>query len=148
MIVGGAMGHIEETIGGNLLDLFNFYRWKMIKNCTGRYTCRDHDVVSTLSPFELIEKAGIFIPDKNGKEGWNWQQFELHIERKDKILVVPLDRDKTVGIITFVKEEKSDDDGGRPRVRSYVHTLNTPSGFRRKLIDMGVTVSTERIYVP
>ena len=147
MIVGGEMGHIEEKIDGNLLDLYNFYRWKMIKNCTGRYTCRDHDVVSTFSPVELIENAGVFALDNNQKEGWNWQQFELRIERKDKIIVVPLDREKTVGLITFVKE-KFDDDGSEPKVISYVHTLNTPSGFRRKLIDMGVTVSTEQIYLP
>ena len=147
MMVGGVMGHIEEKIDGNLVALYHFYRWKMIKNCTGRYTCRDHDVVSTLSPFELIEKAGIFALDNNEKEGWNLQQFELCIERKDKMLAVPLDREKTVGLITFVKE-RFDDDSSEPKVISYVHTLNTPSGFRRKLVDMGVTVSTDRIYVP
>jgi hypothetical protein len=51
--------------------------------------------------------------------------------RSDVILVVPLDEGQTTGLITYVK--KQDDDSLR-----YVHTLNAPSGFQRKLRAMGI----------
>jgi hypothetical protein len=143
MDVGGTMGHKLETIDGSLLDLYVYYRWKMIKNCTGRYTCRDHDTVSTLSPLKLIEKVGISPPDDGNDDELIFQEFELDIEGKDKVLCVPLDAEMTVGVITFVKQS---DSGGLNDLR-YVHTLNTPSGFRRKLRDMGVIVSAGHIYM-
>ncbi|KAL3912090.1 MAG: hypothetical protein SGARI_001329 [Bacillariaceae sp.] len=122
-VVGGEKGHEEEEISGELLKLYQLYRWKMIPNCTGRYTCRDHDPVSQLSPAELLKTSRLTPP------GEDWQQYEFDLpDRPDRVLVVPMDANKTVGLIAFAKNNGE----------SYVHTLNTPSGFRRKLEAIGI----------
>lgn len=132
--VGGVKGHIYEEIEENLLQLFRSYRWKMIPNCTGRYTCRDHEIVSLLAPLEVLEKAGISI----AKEFC----FELP-GRPDQVCVVPLDEENETGIITFVKKELNE---GTVATK-FVHTLNTPSGFRRKLSAIGIDVTSDSIQV-
>jgi hypothetical protein len=144
ILVGGTKGHISEEIDGNILKLYQSYRWKMIPNCTGRWTCRDHHTVSKLAPFELLKKADIEerslsesttgggIVDRDLKEF----QFELP-GRQDKISVVPLDEENITGLITFVKEDRD----------AFVHTLNTPSGFRRKLEAIGILVTAESIVI-
>jgi tRNA (cytosine38-C5)-methyltransferase len=134
--VGGTKGHVKEEIHGNLLKLYQHYRWKMIPNCTGRYTCRDHNMVSSLSPIELLERAQI-----TPLHGASWRVFSFDLPgRRDQVLVIPMDVDKHVGLITFVKRQ---DDAEN----SYVHTLNTPSGFRRKLEAIGIQVSSDYIHV-
>jgi tRNA (cytosine38-C5)-methyltransferase len=133
LVIGGIKGHIEEKITGNLLNLYRHFRWKMIPNCTGRHTCRDHEIVSTLSPVKLLEKAELDPPGKI------WQEYAFDLpDRPDRVLVVPMDIDKTMGLITFAKNHG----------QSYVHTLNTPSGFRRKLEAIGIAVSSGDIWVP
>lgn len=138
--VGGTKGHVSETIDGNLLLLYQSYRWKMIPNCTGRYTCRDHKLVSPLNPFSLLQQVGIEKLGNGSKTIWTdderLKEFQFDLPgRPDTIIVVPLDDTNMTGVITFVKKEGV----------SYVHTLNTPSGFRRKLEAIGIKVTEDDI---
>ena len=133
--VGGCNGHVEETIDGLILELYRHYRWKMLPNCTGRYTCRDHKLVSKIPPLQLLDEAGINCSFLS-TESASWKEYGFDLPgRPDRVLVVPLDDNKTVGLITFVKN------GGE----SFVHTLNTPSGFRRKLEAIGIQATNEDI---
>lgn len=153
IVVGGTKGHVIETIvDPSLLTLYCHYRWKMIPNCTGRYTCRDHHKVSTLSPLQLLEDANVgaktFIAE-SGRGGGGLQKVHtFHLpNRTDRVMIVPLDVEKTVGLITFEKySTRSIEVGEDNKVqRSYVHTLNTVSGFRRKLTAIGIQVTSENI---
>lgn len=54
----------------------------------------------------------------------------------DKIHVVALDNENRTGIISYEKEGEG---------TKYVHTLNTPSGFRRKLEAIGIAVTDSDI---
>ena len=125
-MIGGSKGHVQERIEGHVLELFDAFRWKMIPKCTGRYTCRDHSIVSHLTPRALLAKAGIVTFDN--KEAWQEYSFQLQ-GRNDLVLVVPLDAQHRTGIITYVKEDGE----------HYVHTINAPSGFQRKLKAIGIT---------
>lgn len=137
MAVGGTKGHSPETIDGNLLHLYRSYRWKMIPNCTGRYTCREHELVSPLNPLAVLKRVGIEkIGNNSNCKPLKEFQFELP-DRPDRIIVVPLDDHNLTGMITFVKEEGV----------SYAHTLNTPSGFRRKLEAIGIKVTECDVYL-
>ncbi len=134
MTIGGINGHIEESIGGNLLRLYEAYRWKPLPNCTGRYTCRDHKLVSSRPPLEILAQAGIYFLESSSSTTQNLpltiRSFQLP-GRADTVLVVPLDTLSLTGMITF---EKRQADG----TTSYVHTWNAPSGFRRKLTAIGI----------
>jgi tRNA (cytosine38-C5)-methyltransferase len=137
-VIGGTKGHMEEEIDGPLLALYQRYRWRMIPNCTGRYTCRDHQLASTLRPVEFLKQAGIE-PQAMSASSWNEYTFDQLPGRPDQVLVTPMNRENTVGLITFVKRQEINI---LPR---YVHTLNTPSGFRRKLEGIGLEVTKENI---
>jgi tRNA (cytosine38-C5)-methyltransferase len=127
LAVGGTKGHTSERIDGNLFRFYEAYRWKMIPNCTGRYVCREHSLVSPLPPIALLERAGITTVDGS----ISLQEFHFVLpDRPDEVVVVPLDHPHTTGVISFVKDGPS-----------YVHTLNTPSGFRRKLEAIGIKVT-------
>ncbi len=132
------MGHVEEIISGHLLRLYQTYRWKPLPNCTGRYTCREHNVVSKLSPLELLEQAEIKSFDDGETRTLSVYAFDLP-GRPDRVLVVPLDRCNRTGVITFAKTDEKHDGS----FVSYVHTLNAPSGFRRKLNGIGIQGVTD-----
>ena len=155
--VGGSKGHEVELISGNVLILYNKLRWKMIPNCTGRYTCRDHKLVSDMPPLELLKKH-LEISDGHGVSSaagtdkaapmktLQLQQFDFILPgRPDRLLVVPLDDCNRTGLITYVKEHYGSDREQQP-VLSYVHTLNTPSGFRRKLQAVGLQIDDGGIW--
>jgi hypothetical protein len=128
LVVGGAKGHEEESITGNLLCLYEAYDWMMIPNCTGRYTCRNHDRVSVLTPTQVLEGAGVDCS----------LLTEHHFSlpgRADEVRVISLDNNNATGVISYVKGGSSDDVLSGDR---YVHTLNTPSGFQRKLQAIGI----------
>jgi hypothetical protein len=109
----------------------------MLPNCTGRYTCRDHKLVSKIPPLQLLVQAGIK-HQPSSLESVSWKEYAFDLPgRPDRVLVVPMDDKNTVGLITFVKN------GGE----SFVHTLNTPSGFRRKLEAIGIQATNEDIQV-
>lgn len=129
--IGGERGHIEEDVSDPIfITIYNSFRWKMIPNCTGRYICRDHKAVSHMKPAELLEAAGI-----SPSQITLMPQYYVTIdkERKDPIFVVPFANVRLTGLITYVK---SKDD-----VISYVHTMNAPSGFHRKLDAIDVILS-------
>jgi len=159
IVLGGTKGHQSESFDDRslLLQIYNAYRWKMIPNCTGRYTCRDHNVVSELSPLQMIQRAGT---NDNGSYS-QLQEYYLSLPgRKDPVIVVTLNTERTIGVITFVKEEEDEEVDNykeergfcassvhgktveeqqqQCRRRHYVHTLNTPSGFQRKLEAIGI----------
>ena len=161
--IGGDKGHQVETISGQLLTLYRSFRWKMIPRCTGRYTCRDHAlVVSTLPPLEVLSNAGIMYEEQTSPSADEESVLLLlreyildGISGKDRIIVVPLDDRKTVGLITYVKGEASGSNvgdfkkiGGSSNnitTSRYVHTLNAKTGFRRKLEAMGAFVADDNI---
>lgn len=135
--IGGSKGHVEEAVCNPIfIVIYNAFRWKMIPNCTGRYTCRDHKSVSHLMPRELLVVCGI-------DESMVASMAEYRVEfdegrRKDPIHVIPFESDKVTGLITYVK---TSEDG---RV-SYVHTLNSDSGFQRKLHALGVALTNDNV---
>ena len=141
--IGGSKGHVEETIQGPLVQLWDALRWKMIPRCTGRYTCRDHALVSHLTPYELLASIGVgFQGDGNTAVP---PQYAFQLEgRSDLILVLPLDKNEETGLITYVK--KGEEDG--EVTTHYVHTLNSPSGFQRKLRAIGIHSLAEENLLP
>jgi hypothetical protein len=171
--IGGTHGHVEESIGGDLLNLWRapFCEWKPIRNCTGRYTCREkkpaaaselnnnsnrsqHCLPSALDPLELIHSALQETEENPTQESdtlrrpyWNIEKFDPPSGRTDCVWVLPLDAEKTVGIISYVKEETIDgnehEDTPTPTKRRFVHTLNSPSGFQRKLEAVNITLKSE-----
>lgn len=168
VVVGGEAGHEVEEIDGypSLIRMFDVFRWKPIRNCPGRYTCRDHEVATNLSPKELVERAfagGGTTDDGDSIPADGIDEVELEPPgRRDRIVALPLDVRNRVGIISYVKEDEEgeEEEGGSERTspnssspkqskrrRRYVHTLNTPSGFRRKLEAIGVTVTDDGIGV-
>jgi len=171
LAIGGEKGHVEESISGNLLRLWEArYRWKMIPRCTGRYTCRSHDEASNLPPLELLARSGILslssegndaqegITDGNSNTECKMNEYVFHLAGRDEIIIVPLDKVNRTGLITYVKTEileqdgKKDidiDDNRRKSVtcKRYVHTLNALSGFRRKLEALGMSVTDDNIFV-
>lgn len=135
MIVGGTSGHVVEDIQQyeHLVRLYKAFRWKPISRCTGRYTCRDHQWVATLRPFQLLHSIGL------GSTFDQRDEALLHIPgRADLVIVLALDTHYETGIISYVKQTGDE--------RKYVHTLNTPSGFRRKLSAIGVSVTDKGIF--
>ena len=134
--IGGSKGHIEEVERDPIfIAMYNSFHWKMIPNCTGRYTCRDHKTVSHLTPTELFGAAGV---DSSGVDELRKYRVGFGAEmRKDPIYVVPFAEDASTGLISYVKYN---DDGGAV---SYVHTLNSGSGFQRKLEAINVVLTTE-----
>ena len=168
LVVGGSKGHEVETIDGNLLRLYLGCRWKPIPRCTGRYTCRDRDL-SRLHPLALVrtfaaaaaagsgegsdEGCDVGADPDDGRVRRIWE-FTLP-GRDDAIVVVPLDPSNRTGVISY-KKEISDGGGAdgsdrlsgqcpRQEASCYVHTLNAPSGFRRKLEAMGLTVTDDDV---
>jgi len=100
--------------------LFSRYHWKEIKNCPGRYVpTKRSSSIDRLLPLEVIgvEPGALlqvheFAPNQGGR---------------DPLLVVIFPYEYS-GLITYVKSDR------------YVHTLNTPSGMRRKLTAMNIGV--------
>ena len=127
--IGGSKGHVVESIEGYALELWRALRWKMIPRCTGRYTCRDHRLVSHLAPRALLSS---FLDSRTMDNILSLDQYDFLLPgRSDVIIVVTLDEGQETGLITYVK--KQGDDSLR-----YVHTLNAPSGFQRKLRAVGI----------
>lgn len=91
-------------------ELIKFYDWRPIRNCPGRYMLGGARY--DLRPQELL--------------GDGVEVKEYHVAAaRDTVLVVALDDG---GIISYRR-----DDG------SFLHTLNTPEGFGRKLSQLGIS---------
>jgi len=131
--IGGEKGHLEEVVDDPVfLALYSQFRWKMIPNCTGRYTCRDHKIVSLLTPLKLIEST-------SNRDSFEQYRFTFATDkRKDSIIVIPFSNDKSTGLISYIKHDSDSADEIK-----YVHTLNSPSGFQRKLEAIDVILCDE-----
>ena len=98
--------------------------------------------------------------NSNNKSYWKIEKFDPPAGRSDCVWVLPLNEEQTVGIISYVKDEEEEtvssttatttDDNNNTGTttttttttnnnnnattqRRFVHTLNSPSGFQRKL---------------
>jgi hypothetical protein len=86
--------------------------WWPIQNCPGRYILRGTQ--RDLSPRDLV--------------GEEVEVSAYRVEAaKDTVLVARLDKG---GLISYKKPDGS-----------FVHTLNTPAGFERKLLQLGIKLS-------
>lgn len=90
-------------------ELMNAWNWKPIRNCPGRYVL--HDARENLRPQEIL---GFEVEEK---------EYRV-IAARDAVLVIKLEEG---GLISYRR-----DDG------SFLHTLNTPEGFERKLSQLGI----------
>lgn len=181
--IGGSKGHVVEQLDGpsfsTFAKAFTSYRWKMIPNCTGRYTCRDHNLVSNLHPSLLMQRilsesecdsgseseslgksnnsecstetSTIYTSTTFNSNGHSNKFRMFYFEfpnktRKDPIIVIPFDKLNRTGFISYVKIQKqsnTEDHSMSSNSISFVHTLNAPSGFQRKLNAIGITVTDD-----
>lgn len=90
-------------------ELMKAWDWKPIRNCPGRYVL--HGERNDLRPQEIL--------------GDEIEESEYRVEAaKDAVLVVELDDG---GLISYRRADGS-----------FLHTLNTAEGFRRKLSQLGI----------
>lgn len=90
-------------------ELMRAWNWKPIRNCPGRYLLCD--VAHDLRPEEII--------------GFEVEANEFNVEAaKDTVLVLKLEEG---GLITYRRQDGS-----------FLHTLNTEEGFRRKLSQLRI----------
>lgn len=91
-------------------DLMVAWNWRPIRACPGRFVLSG--CIQDLTPAELLgTEVGIC-------------EFNV-ANASDPVIVGPLDHG---GLISY-----------RKRDGSYVHTLNTKEGFRRKLSQLGIS---------
>jgi len=93
-------------------ELLTALKWKPIPHCPGRYVLDRPE--PTLSPDQLAQV--------------NYAPAEFHVEAaKNAVLVLALEGG---GLITYWRIDGS-----------YLHTLNTDSGFQRKLVQLGIMLT-------
>jgi hypothetical protein len=85
------------------------HNWEPIRGCPGRYVLRG--ARRDLSPEELLEGSA------------EVNEYEVDGAR-DRVVVVKLDAG---GVISYKRKDGS-----------FLHTLNTAEGLRRKLFDFGI----------
>merc|ERR1719397_2233474 len=113
-------GKYPNDGGLSLQRLWEHWRWREIRGCPGRYTCRDKKA-GEISPDTLMEDAGLLL----------WTN-----EQKQIIAEIPARKGRDpIRVLWFC------DGGGllsykRPTI--FVHTPNTESGLLRKLDAIGV----------
>ena len=95
-------------------ELWSRYEWQPIRNCPGRYVLRGS---TKLRPEDLCEGGVESLP-------------YLSAAAQDPVLVIRLKRG---GLISYLKNAE--------RV---VHTLNTETGFARKLEQLGIALVVQR----
>ena len=100
-------------------ELSKTYAWRPIRNCPGRYVL--HEARSDLRVEELT-----------GHDEAQVGRYETSMAR-DLVLVAALDEG---GIISYQREDGA-----------LVHTLNTPSGFDRKLRQLGINLAEKDAFV-
>lgn len=91
-------------------ELMKAWDWKPIRNCPGRYVLR-----GARNDLRLQE---LLIDDAEA------EQYYVDAA-PDAVLVMQLEDG---GIISYQREDGS-----------FLHTLNTPEGFRRKLLQLGIS---------
>lgn len=92
-------------------DLWTKYTWQPIRNCPGRYICTD-------CPPDLSTQALL---------GANSRLYEFSVEKaRDRVVIARLD---SGGVISYKRTDGT-----------YLHTLNDPDGFARKLDQLGIVL--------
>lgn len=91
-------------------QLFKEREWKPIRNCPGRYVLRAAS--ATLAPADVM-----------GEEG-NASEHTVQAAR-DTVIVMRFEDGG--GLISYRRADGS-----------HLHTLNTPEGFERKLLQLGI----------
>ena len=102
-----------------LMALCALWEWKEIRNCPGRFVTKKNRTAVMTHPSDILETIGC-----------NQELGIFEVVGKDKIGIVHFTNGG--GLITYMKEEKD----GSTR---FIHTLNTESGFRRKIDALGLT---------
>lgn len=100
----------------NFHQLLESWAWKPIRHCPGRFILSG--AKADLRPEEVVGEAvdvGVYRVDA----------------AKDIVLVVRLDRG---GLISYKKQDGS-----------FIHTLNTPEGFERKLRQLGIDLRSKTV---
>ena len=93
----------------NFEELKSRWSWRPIRNCPGRFLLRENDVC--VSPEEMV--------------GSGAKLSEHQVEgARDTVVVVQI---SDGGLISY-----------RKRDGTYLHTLNTVTGFERKLRQLGI----------
>ena len=87
------------------------YHWDEIRNCPGRYIAKGLPLKFSVG--DLLNEP----VDEVQRRSPN---------ARDAVIIIPLEAG---GLISFKREDGS-----------YLHTLNTPEGFARKLADLVLTV--------
>lgn len=105
---------MEWRVDMSFDDLMSRWSWRPIRNCPGRY--RLDSAAYTLSMTELLG------------EGVEVSEFSVDAA-KDTVLVARLRRG---GVISYKRENGT-----------FLHTLNTPEGFERKLRQLGIKLSEQ-----
>jgi hypothetical protein len=158
--IGDSLGHPEETISGELCALWQFPEcsWKPIRGCAGRHTLKNGSAKQASSrPWELRA------PDELAAAAVTWAAAREKIEAeavdklqtkdtvlsgfrekvrtfrvagaRDAVVVLPLGPERDTGLISYASQPEP----GSVQQR-FVHTLNTPAGFRRKLESLGIDI--------
>lgn len=101
--------------GGEFLQRFwDMWKWTEIKNCPGRYVTKSNEEAQVISPQELCTRLAVpYFPS-----------IHCSVDRLDQIAVVHFESGG--GIITYIKPNGT-----------FVHTLNTESGYIRKMTALG-----------
>lgn len=102
----------ESIIAGRMVtfdQLLSLWTWEQIPNCPGRYRLRGG--ASALKVQDLL--------------GFEVELQTFVVARARDVVVVA--RAADFGIISYKRSDGS-----------YIHTLNTPSGFERKLLSLGI----------
>jgi hypothetical protein len=107
--------------GGEILQRFwEMWKWTEIKNCPGRYVTKSNVDAQVVSPQELCNSLAVrHLP-----------LIHCSADRLDQIAVVHFDSGG--GIITYIKPNGT-----------FVHTLNTESGYVRKMRALGFYIIEE-----
>ena len=101
-------------------ELFAALSWKPIRNCPGRYVLQG----ANISWLRVEELTGCELEVSAHKVS----------AARDLVLVASLDNGS--GIISYQREDGS-----------FLHTLNTPEGFQRKLQQLGINIAEQDRFV-
>ena len=101
--------HSDATQTSIFSTVLKTYKWHLINNCPGRYRLKEK-AGKTLSPSQLVGRI--------------LEETELISPNTQDPIIVAEFPDQSGGLLSYKKSDGT-----------FVHTLNTPSGFKRKLLD-------------
>jgi hypothetical protein len=100
-------------------SIFQTKQWNEIRDCPGRFIIKKKNGnCSELGPTDFIYYL-------TSIQTVSVEVFPNQIEKKDRVFLVPFPDGG--GLLSYLKQDGT-----------YVHTLNTPSGFERKLTALGI----------